>query len=431
MIPRWYKPWSSERRTTGAREVCGFVAVLLFAPGCFASEGLFDRVAEALSWSAPSGEQRARLSGVLDFEGYRTQLPAPGLLPLQEEHFLNPRLTTYLDAQWGTRSYIFVQARVDRGFDPEIGPLRVRLDEYAFRFTPVVGRRFSVQIGKFATIVGNWIARHESWPNPLITAPLPYENLTGIWDSEAIRFSGALLQWSHVRPGLPASVTAREKGLRVPIIWGPSYAIGAAASGEFGRFRYALEVKNASLSSRPGEWNDLSDAYSHPTVSSRIGFRPNELWSFGVSASTGPYLRADLRSPLPARRGFGDYRQIVSGFDVAFAWHRLQLWSEIYMARFRIPGVGDADTYAYYVEAKYKFTPQFFGAVRWNDQKFGRIPDRGSLVRWGQDTWRVDFAPGYRITPHTQAKVQLSLQPDSLVPSRVISTVASQLTLRF
>ena len=38
-------------------------------------------------------------------------------------------------------------------------------------------RGLNVQAGKFATVVGNWIERYDSWNNPFITAPLPYENM--------------------------------------------------------------------------------------------------------------------------------------------------------------------------------------------------------------------------------------------------------------
>src|SRR5581483_7582627 len=123
------------------------------------------------------------------------------------------------------------------------------------------------QAGKFATVVGNWTARHDSWGNPLITAPLLYENLTGMWDAEALKNGGTLLQWSHVRPGLPAAITAREKYMRLPMIWGPSYAMGAAVSGDLGRWLYAVELKNAALSSHPEAWARTDGDWTYPTVS--------------------------------------------------------------------------------------------------------------------------------------------------------------------
>lgn len=396
-----------------------------------AADDFFDRVEQALTFTAADSLVRSRVSGLLDLEGYDVQLPAPGLIVTRERRLLSPRLSVFLDAQIGTRIYFFAQGRADRGFDPTRRKMDSRLDEYAVRFTPTHRGRFNVQLGRFATVVGNWTARHASWTNPFITAPLPYESLTGIWDTEAARNSSVLLLWAHVRePATPAEA-AMEKSLRVPIVWGPSYATGAAVSGDVGRLRYAAEVKFGSLSSRPESWQHATEQRHHPSVAMRLAFRPSPTWNVGVSASGGTYLREFAERSLPAGRSRGDYRQLVIAQDLAFAWHHLQLWSEIYLARFENPLVGDADTVAYYVEARYKFTPQLFGALRWNQQVFGSISDRGRERSWGNDHWRIDVAPGYRFTPHTQLKLQYSLQHGDSGKREHTRTLAAQFTLRF
>jgi hypothetical protein len=392
----------------------------------------FDRVEDALTFSTADTRVRARLSGAIDLEGYSTQLPAPGVIYTDKSELFAPRLNMFLDAQLGSAVYMFVQARADRGFDPSYeGGTQVRLDEYALRFSPMRDGYLNVQLGKFATIVGNWAGRHASWANPFITAPLPYENLTGIWDVEAIRSSNVLLQWSHVRPGLPASITEIEKSLRVPIVWGPSYATGVAVSGDIGKFRYAAELKLGSLSSRPEAWQHAFEQRHHPSVSVRLGYRPSPMWNLGVSASRGNYLREMADRSLPTGRGRGGYEQLVVAHDVTFAWHHWQIWGEVYAARFEIPNVAHADTLAYYVEAKYKFTPQLFGAVRWNEQLYATIPDRGRFTRWGRNVSQIDVAPGYRFTPHTQLKIQYSLQQGDSETRDYTRTLAAQLTVRF
>lgn len=396
-----------------------------------ASEEIFDRVEEALTFSAVDGRVRGRLSGFLELEGYGVQLPAPGVIHGASEWLFNPRLTVFLDAQIGRTVYVFGQARADRGFDPGPDDLKVRLDEYALRFSPSTEGRITFQVGKFATVVGNWAARHLAWNNPFITAPVPYENLTGIWDTEALRAGNVLLQWSHVRGDGLGGATPEEKNLRVPIVWGPAYSTGAAISGDVGDFRYAAEVKLGSLSSRPEAWQHSREQRTHPTVSARLGYRPTPAWNFGMSASAGSYLREFAERSLPRGYGRGDYRQLVLAHDVSFAWHHLQIWGELYASRFEIPVVGDADTLAYYVEAKYKLGPQWFTALRWNQQLFDTIPDRGGQTAWGHELWRIDFAPGYRFTPHTQLKLQYSLQRGDVPAHQHTRTVAAQFILRF
>jgi hypothetical protein len=396
------------------------------------ADGVLDQLEERLTVHSSDGYIRARLSGTLELEGYKFSQPAPGVIEASGETLLNPRMTAFLDLQIGGQLYAFVQARGDRGFDPSDEEFHARLDEYTVRLTPWKERRFNLQVGKFATVVGNWVPRHGAWDNPFVNAPLPYEHLTGMWDSAPALSAGMLLGWAHVRPQPSRPVAPPEKYLRLPIIWGPSYTTGVAISGEAGHFRYAAEVKNAALSSRPSTWEHVDEGWEHPTLSGRLVFQPNPTWAFGASASTGSYLLPAASSLLPIGRGLGDYRQIVFGQDVSFAWHHLQVWAEVFENRFEVPGVGDADTTAYYVEAKYKVTPQLFVALRWNEQLFASIPDgAGGRSLWGGDVWRADGAVGYRFTPQAELKLQYSAQYEKFELHGVTSLLAAQFVLKF
>jgi hypothetical protein len=130
------------------------LALLATAPA-HATEEFFDRLSTALSTHSLDGFFRARVSGLLDAEAYHLPKPAPALLETTRTDFFQPRLTLFLDAQFGRSVYLFAQARGDTGFDPADGPARQRLDEYALRLTPWRDARASLQVGKFATIVGN------------------------------------------------------------------------------------------------------------------------------------------------------------------------------------------------------------------------------------------------------------------------------------
>ena len=404
-------------RTLQALSLCLFACTV----HALEIDDFFDRLDNTLTITAFDGSLRARLSGTIDTEFYNFQQPAPGLIDSEIDNLFNPRLTLFLDAQLGSQIYFFAQSRLDRGFDPSDHGAQIRLDEYALRFTPWDDGRFNLQVGKFATVVGNWVPRHLSWENPFINAPLVYDNVTPISDK--------------IAPASPLDFVHRFDNGKYefnPVIWGPSYASGISLSGRLGRFDYAAETKNASLSSRPESWNMTETGFDHPTFSGRVGFRPNQIWNFGLSASDGPYFRSEAEQTLPPGRSIGDYREFVLGQDASFAWHHLQLWAEFYEARFEVPRVGDADTFAYYFEAKYKFTPQLFGALRWNQQLFSNIPDgAGGQVRWSQDLWRIDVAAGYRFTSHIQLKLQYSFQKETTGPRDDNHLIAAQLTVRF
>jgi len=388
----------------------------------FDIDDVFDRVDNALRLSLFQDNLRVRLSGTLDLEFYNFEQPAPGLIDSRTDNLFNPRLTLFLDAQLGPQIYFFAQTRVDRGFDPTDHGADIRLDEYAVRITPWQDGRFSLQVGKFATVVGNWVPRHLSWDNPFINAPLVYENVTAIQDKYAPYSPLFFVYGPFYYPKYSFN----------PVIWGPSYANGISMSGELGQFDYAIEMKNASLSSRPESWLITENGFENPTFSGRIGFRPNEAWNFGFSASEGPYFRREAEPTLPPGRDIDDYREFVLGQDASFAWHHLQVWAEFYEARFEVPRVGNADTFAYYIEAKYKFTPQFFGALRWNQQLFGTVSDGyGHNVHWSADLGRIDVAITYRFTPHAQLKLQYDFQHETTGPGDNNHLFAAQFTVRF
>jgi len=388
----------------------------------FDIDDVFDRLDNALTASLFQDNLRVRLSGTLDLEFYNFEQPAPGFIDSRTDNLFNPRLTLFLDAQLGSQIYFFAQSRVDRGFDPTDHGADIRLDEYALRITPWQDGRFSLQMGKFATVVGNWVPRHLSWDNPFINAPLVYENLTAIRDKYA-PYSPLFFVYG---PYYYAKYSFN------PVIWGPSYASGISVAGKLGRFDYAVEMKNTSLSSRPESWNVTENGFENPTFSGRLGLRPNEAWNFGVSASEGSYFRREAEPTLPPGRDIDDYREFVLGQDASFAWHHLQVWAEFYEARFEVPRVGNADTFAYYIEAKYKFTPQFFGALRWNQQLFGTVSDGyGHNVHWSEDLGRIDVAVTYRFTPHAQLKLQYDFQHETTGPRDNNHLFAAQFTVRF
>jgi hypothetical protein len=390
----------------------------------FAQDWL-DRVDDSLFIQPRDGLFRTDLSVLFDLEGSYIDQRPPGLIFGGGEDFVNPRLSLFLDAHLGKHLYSFVQARVDRGFDPRERRQDARFDEYLLRYTPFDDSRINLQIGKFATVVGNWVSRHHSWENPFINAPLPYEYVTAASDQSIV-------------PGPVAFLTRRniadKKELWVPVLWGPSYASGASLFGTVERFDYALEIKNSSISSRPESWDGRDIGWENPTVSGRAGFRPNAAWNVGASFSHGTYLRpeAEKAATFPVGKNIGDFNQTTFAHDLSYAWHHWQIWSEVFVSRFEVPNVGDADTLAYYIETKYKITTQLFAAVRWNQQFFDGVNNgAGGEAAWDRDVWRVDTAIGYRFTRHLHAKVQYSFSHQKGPLQQGQQLVAAQVALKF
>src|SRR5438477_9189527 len=232
----------------------------------FEVDDFFDRLDSALTDSAFHDQLRMRLSGTIDLEVYDFEQPAPGLIDSKIDNLFNPRLILFLDAQYGSQVYFFAQSRLDRGFDPSDRGAQIRLDEYALRITPWDDGRFTLQIGKFATVVGNWVPRHLSWEYPFVNAPLVYENITAISDKSA-----PLSPFDFMRRLDHGKYEFNQA------IWGPDYASGVSVSGRLGQFDYAAELKNSSLSARPGSWILTEIGLSDPSFKGLVGFRPNQI----------------------------------------------------------------------------------------------------------------------------------------------------------
>jgi hypothetical protein len=393
----------------------------LLAP---AQTELLDKLDESLFLQSSNGWFRTDLSGLLDLEGYYIDRLPPGLIFSDDKYFFNPRLSLFLDTKLGSHFYSLVQLRIDRGFDPGARPDGdVRLDEYLLRYTPLEDARINFQVGKFATVVGNWVPRHDSWRNPFITAPLPYENVVIVTD--------------HVGPAGPAGFLDRrnkpdQPAIWVPMIWGPSYASGASVFGLIEKFEYAAEIKNVALSSRPYAWDATRHAWDYPVASGRLGYRPNAAWNVGASFSHGAYMLPPEDELSPGGPRKGRFKQTTFGGDLSYAWRHWLLWAEAFASRFQVPNVGNADTVAYYLESKYEITPHLFGAVRWNQQLFDKVPNgRGEFERWDRDIWRIDTALGYRFDRHLQTKLQYSYSRQNGPRQQGEQLLALQMTVKF
>ncbi|MGZ4983417.1 MAG: hypothetical protein ACXV9Q_04910, partial [Chthoniobacterales bacterium] len=91
---------------------------------------------KTLSFDDPQNRFHLQLSGLIDLENYFIDQPAPGLLFTDHDYLFNPRFTLYLDATIGSKVYIFLQVRADRGFDPtDEGDAEIRADEYFLRYS--------------------------------------------------------------------------------------------------------------------------------------------------------------------------------------------------------------------------------------------------------------------------------------------------------
>lgn len=310
--------------------------------------------------------------------------PDPG-----EDELWARRLTVPVDVFLGDAIYGFGKFRFDTGFHPNLHDgSEIRADEYFVRFSPP-GAPFHIQAGKFATVFGGWVTRHETDDDAFLQAPLAYNELTSVVDHRFFPGVNAIA-WNRQQPN----------NIRtwLPVIWDAAYVPGFAIFGEAGDFDYAVEMKSRSISSRPSVWDDWD--FVHPVWTGRLGYRPNAAWNFGASLSHGHYLKGD------AGANFDDFSQTTIGLDASYAHRHFQIWAEVIYSSFELPNIADdAAVWSYFIETRYKITPQLIAALRWNQQFYNEL---GGSVAWDNDLFRIDASLGYRITPNTQVKIQYS-----------------------
>ena len=373
-------------------------------------DDLADSVREATAFQTPDGDFSFDLDLYLTMDTFVMSQPPPGIIENSGTYLANPRLSMLGQVDLYDWITMFALGRADRGFDPTDESAQARPDEYYIQLDPFDGV-FRFTAGKFGTSYGQWSRRYFEWDNPMTTAPLAYEWITTVGDGNDAPTVAPSRNRFLARKNQAAD---REKWM--PAIWGPSYTSGFRLDGTAAIFDWAFEIKNNSLSSRPSEW-DLWDhgLYGQGlTYTGRFGVRPATDWNIGFSGSSGAYLLPNSRG-VPAGTAWYDYSQTMAGADVAWAHGHLEVWSEVNWSSWEVPGqVGTVALVSYFVESKWKFSPGWWLAGRWNQQLYDDITDSaGNQVAWDNDVWRIEACVGWQIDRTVTLKAQYSFADQS------------------
>lgn len=368
---------------------------------------------DTLSWSSRDGFYRLNLAPSAQATLWAGDSPAPGLLDIPDDTFLAPRAQVELSLALGSHLFLHANTRWDRGFDTGNEPDgEVRVDELFARWRFFEDERLRLQVGKFPTVFGAWVGQHDFFDDPFLIPPLAYGQVIGVQTRNAAALAPAALE-ARSSGKAPAFSTLSKQNW-ASIIWGPSYASGLALSGSSSHWDYAVELKNAALSSHSDAWNPNADDFSHPMISGRLGYRPDAAWAFGLSASHGPYLDSAAESTLPPGQALEGLDQTTLGLDLRWAHHAWVVSGEVIASRFETAASGDLDVLTWHLQARYKVAPGFWIAVRGgqllSDSAHG--PDGKSLT-WSPDVWRAEVALGWRLTEHLLVKADYSLTQTS------------------
>jgi hypothetical protein len=380
-------------------------------------ESFLERLRDFQSFGTEDGQIsfNADVWLTLDYMVFST--PPPGFIQTSNGQIFAPVLSGLFTMDISKHLELVFLGLVNRGFDPTETSVQSQPAEYYTQLTPFDTPVLNFKGGKFQTAFGQWTNRHFSTQNSLINAPMMYGQMTSVTDGN----DGA-----GIAPNTTSMVARKNVAPPVtkwiPIVWGPSYASGFQLNGTVGTLQqldWAFEMKNASLSSRPQEWDLWNRGFNYPTFTGRAGYRPDAAWNIGVSGSSGSYISqaAYDRFSTTSKAGssIGESRQNVVGTDISYAHGPIELWSEFAWSQYEVPdarlgkAVGNIGAYSYFIESKWKFMPQFWLSGRWNQQLYSNVtPAGGSETSWYNNLWRADACLGFKINRFTQFKVQYS-----------------------
>ncbi|MBK8035865.1 MAG: hypothetical protein IPK22_01835 [Verrucomicrobiaceae bacterium] len=351
------------------------------------------------AWSSTDGFYRLEMMPSVQTTFWAGDSPHPALVDAPDDVFLAPRLQLETSAALGSHLFLHANARWDRGFDTGNEPDgEVRVDELFARWRFFEDERLSLQVGKFPTVFGAWVAQHDFFDDPFLLPPLAYSQVIGIQSRDATAMTPQAMA-DRADGSAPAFANLSKQNWS-SIIWGPSYASGLALSGSTSRWDYAFEVKNAALSSHSDAWSPQGEVFSRPTVSARAGFRPNAAWAFGLSGSHGNYLNEAVH----------DLDQTTLGLDSRWAHHHWMISGEVIATRFETASAGHLDALAWHLQARYKLAPGLWLAARGGQLLCNSSNGpAGTPVRWSPDVWRVELALGWHLSPNILLKLDYSL----------------------
>lgn len=289
---------------------------------------------------------------------------------------------------------VFTEALLDMKADPRLsGAYLVVNDLFDQKW-------LSLRAGLAPSLIGSFGLRSSYYnANPLIGLPLIWQYRTTLDPSGLASNEDMLRRRAQNSRGLP-------------LFYDSCWNIQWELMGEVGHFEYSLGVT-------PGSMSNPKEAVAVDGVQwlARLGAEPVPGLRLGISGGFGPYIAGPsfddeiLATSFPGEAE--DYDQLMLGFDLEYSRGKARLFSEGYVSTWEAPLVAQELTVkGGYVEGRYDFLPEWFGAVRVGAMFFSDISaasdGSGAQAGWDDDVLRVESSLTYRMARELQ--IQLGWQ---------------------
>ena len=330
-----------------------------------------------------------RISGQLDLLASTTTDERELNTNFRKDSPFNPFQVRIFGQHWvNDRMGVFTEALFD-------SKAAVRLNGAYLVVNDLFGRGWlSLRAGLAPSLIGSFGLRSSYYnSNPLAGVPLVWQYRTTL-DASGLASNEDMLR-------------RRDQNIRgLPLLYDSCWNLQWEFMGEVGHFEYSVGVT-------PGSISNPKNAVAVDGVQwlARLGVEPVLGLRLGVSGAFGPYVggpnRDDeiLATSFPG--GSEDYDQLMVGIDLEFSRGKARFLSEAYVSMWEAPLVAqDLTAKGGYVEGRYDFRPEWFGAVRVGAMFFGDISaasdGSGPKTGWDDDVLRVESSLTYRMARELQ-----------------------------
>ncbi len=317
------------------------------------------------------------------------------------------QLTLFLDGDITDEMFFTGEIQSDL-YNPNAEQTDFQIRTAAVTVTNLRKWRTNLQFGRFNTVFGTFPDRRLPLDNPLFDAPLAYSHRVNLDPNGG---------W------VPPETLGNIRNFSIIDKELTQTGIKAFSRLRGSKLEYAFALTNNPVSNpRTVSGNNGLSA------SMRLHWVADHATSFGVSYSQGGYLNSlsnvdpnNATRPLPANTILATNRFNISAYQhrlLGAHWNwerdRYQVYTEFMDSSFDVPNNPQAqslNSQSFYVESKYHFTKNFFGAFRFDTLSFDSTfyapltAGVSTPQKWDNDVNRVEVGMGTFVNDSTLAKV--------------------------
>ncbi len=330
-----------------------------------------------------SADAQVNVSGSLDLIA-KKHLDKPDYTNLSfagQSPFRTARTRLFFDAPISDNVSAFVQLFSDNYRYFSVYAAYVKVSNLA-------GPYLNIQAGRIPNTIGSFGPRTYASKNPLIGVPL-------VWVHHSSFDPGAL---TEDELGHDATVTDllalrdQRPYYGLPILYDFCWNSGVELFGSYGKLDYSLGMLAGSVGSPL-----IDQTKEIPQFTTHLQYYLSPGFVIGGSGFWGPYLTGVYSTYEPDEYDFNDYTNGGAGYEIYIAHHMLEFYSEGFWTYWEYPYLPTLYAVSGYAEAKYKFTPGWYAAGRFDIFRPNKIADdEGGRQNWDYPLKRYEFGIGYK-----------------------------------